>query len=153
MKTLTVLSLIVLNLVSNSKAEACSCGYGSWPIDPTDAIIGAAIPASGGGRSTKIDKQNDIKLVKVHPTLLEKLNIDGFKGTSCEVHGPNGESLHYCMWKRTEDFKVTVHRHNGTCDLIIRAKTTTRSAKARVIENNCKPKSTPIARDEQEGEE
>ena len=122
--------IFLLTLLSaNQAAQACSCS--DYPLDPTAAITRAAKMAAGFGRATSIDVENGIKQIKVYPNLGEFLNIEHFKGSSCEVFGPNHESLFYCATTRRADYEVTVKSRAAKCTVTVHAVSKLKSISAR----------------------
>ena len=136
MKNLILGMLAILFTVDY--AHACSCS--SYPLYPEAAIKSAVTNAIDGGRSTKIIS---IEPIKAYPSLLEKLNIEGFKGTSCEVIGPNNESLFYCSSRIKTDSKVIATKwvsptQEVMCTVIVRSVAKYTSVSAKVIAQTCK---------------
>lgn len=137
MKTL---SLVLLSIVLfPNLSQACSCETGTWPLDPTEALISNARKASRYGRSSKVDAEKDIEVIKTYPSIWERLNWIHFKGTSCEVKGPNGESHFACSGRDKADYRITVHSGSQSCQMILRAFGTPKTLKIQVIANGCVP--------------
>ena len=119
-----------------NNAQACSCDSNSAPLDPSDAIIKVARIKAALGRGSQV-KAEEIEAIKSYPTLFERLNLDSFKGTSCETHGPNGESHHYGSGSEKADYKVVVFNGKTTCTIIVKAKADRHSVSARAISKIC----------------
>lgn len=119
-----------------NNAQACSCDSNSAPLDDESAVIKVARMKAALGRGGQV-KAEEIEAIKSYPNLFERLNLDSFKGTSCEVHGPNGESHHYCSGSAKIDYKVVVFNSNTTCTIIVRAKSDRHSVSARAISKIC----------------
>lgn len=120
----------------NQNAQACSCESNSGPLDSSAAILKVAKIKAALGRGAQI-KTEEVEVIKSYPTIYERLNLTGFKGTSCEVHGPNGESHHYCSNSEKIDYKVVVFNGKTNCTIIVKAKADRNSVSVRAISKTC----------------
>lgn len=115
---------------------ACSCSEGSFPLDQQEAIIHSAKMKAGLGMWVIVEDK-DIKITKSYPTLWEKMNLGGFKGTSCETFGPNKESHFYCSTTFKAKYDVIVRNNKSQCTVNVMAKSNTRTVKATAIKKKC----------------
>lgn len=120
----------------SSHVAACSCSQGSFPLDQQQAIIHSAKMKAGLGMWVTVEEK-DIKITKSYPTLWEKVNFSGFKGTSCETFGPNKESHFYCSNSFKAKYDVIVRDNKSLCIVNVIAKSNTRRVKATAIKKKC----------------
>lgn len=115
-----------VSLTFTASALACSCS--KYVLDH-DVVIQKVVEKKFG-RPVVID---DITHIKSCPTLIEKLDLLKFKNTSCEVRGPQNEFLYYCIDRVKNDYEVKAEN----CTFIIQAKSTYKTAKAKIKKTNC----------------
>ncbi len=119
----------LMTLVSASTAIACSCS--EYTLNPRESIKEVIEQRIGHGY--KLDKSIKLDMVKAYPTLAERTNLYGFKGTSCEVFGPQDESLFYCSGRIKADYEVVVKN----CVYTVQAKSTYTKVKAKIKNVEC----------------
>lgn len=123
-----ILLAISLTILS-SNTFACSCS--DYPMAHDEVILEAIEQKLG--YKTKIDFKTDVEAIKAYPTLAEKLNLSGFKGTSCEVKGPQNETLDYCSPRAKYDYIVKAEK----CIFVVQANSNSKEAKAKIKKMNC----------------
>jgi len=122
--------LLLTVLLGTLNSYACQCE--KYPLSHGDVI--KKVVNKKFGQEVKLDLRQDVTAIKAYPSIVEKLDLFGFRGTSCEVSGPQGESLYHCINRVKYDYLVKV----GSCELIVRAKSNYKKAKAKVVSTTCK---------------
>lgn len=125
MKFLIVLSAFVFNL----SAFACSCsGFPLSADGPVQEYV--RINYQHG---FKISEENMQWLV-YYPTLMERLAVREFRGTSCEGAGPNNEPMFHCAGSRKSDFLIVLK----DCELLLRVKATDKKVHIKELNSTCR---------------
>ena len=128
-----ILALVVVAQFALSQSHACSCGESK--ANPLSVIEQVVRNEFSTFDHFAMDATREIVMIKAFPSVYEKLNLTGFKNTSCEIKGPEGESLDYCSSSRKADFEVKIAAKG--CSMVVRARYTTHSVSAKVIKSNC----------------
>ena len=125
----TLLLTLALALTS-SNVLACECG--EYPVD-ADPIVEQTLRKSFGNDITIKDSE----WLKAYPTLSERLFND-FRGSSCEIIGPNQESLMMCTGKYKSDYRYSVTLASGTdCTVDVQIKASIKKASAKILRTTC----------------
>jgi hypothetical protein len=132
---MNILVITFVALFASSSAFACGCVY--YPLSPTDAIVQTAYMAAHGGRSTHIDRETGIVNTRAFPTLDEQNDTYKFKGTGCEILGPQKESLFFCSPVDDREYVVTVKTYKQTCTVNVRAVSEYQSVSAKLVSTTC----------------
>lgn len=121
--------IAIVILVGAWNSYACQCD--KYPVSHREVINNTI--SKEIGEKISLDFRNDVEAIKAYPTLVEKVDLFGFRGTSCEVTGPQGEFLYHCINRVKYDYKVVLNN----CEFIVRAKSNYKRAKAKLIAKTC----------------
>jgi hypothetical protein len=125
----TLLLILALTLASFS-IMACECS--EYPVD-ADPIVEQIHKKSFGSDITI----GDSEWLKAYPTLSERLFND-FRGSSCEIIGPNQESMMMCTGKYKSDYRYSVTLASGAaCTVDVQIKASIKKASAKVLRTTC----------------
>lgn len=123
------LMLTLCLVLSSFNIWACSCS--KYVLSHDTAI--EQFVKNEFGRRAKIDLDQDVVLIKAYPSLIEKMDLFKFKGTSCEVRGPQDEFLYHCINKVKYDYLIKLNN----CEVVLRVKSTYSKVSSRLISKTC----------------
>ncbi len=114
-----------------SYTHACSCS--EYPLDH-DAAIESYI-------MNRYDhfvelKEEDVQWIAYYPSILERIEYPGMRGTSCEGRGPNDEIMLHCSNSRKSDYKIKLQRRK--CEVVLRVKSTFTNISIKELSSTCK---------------
>ncbi len=124
--------LLTLALTLTSfNVMACECS--EYPVD-ADPIVEQTLKKSLGSDITIRDPE----WLKAYPTLSERLFND-FRGSSCEIIGPNQESMMMCTGKYKSDYRYSVTLASGAaCTVDVQVKASIKKASAKILRTTCR---------------
>ncbi len=123
--------VLALTLPLIPQAWACSCSQ--YPLHHEEVIIETLRNEFGKRMMRNFNQELDMKAIKAYPTMIEKLDLFDFKGTSCEARGPQNEFLYHCIHRIKFDYLVKL----PNCEVLVRATSTFQRAKAKIITSTC----------------
>ena len=126
-------SLMLVLAVTLSSFNILACECGEYPVD-ADPIVEETLEKSLGTDITIKDSE----WLKAYPTLSERLFND-FRGSSCEIIGPNRESMMMCTGKYKSDYRYSVTLASGAaCKVDVQIKASIKKASAKILRTTCR---------------
>jgi hypothetical protein len=136
-----VKSLLLALALTLSSASALACECSEYPVE-TDPVVESLLKKSFGNDIViKKSEYGDMESewLKAYPTLMERIFAADYRGSSCEIIGPNEESLMMCAGKYKSDYRYFLKLASGTdCTADIQVKASIKKASAKLLRTTCR---------------